>query len=139
MQAVTRTTNPLGRRLAGSFLYALTISAVGMPVAVWVVGLALGPQALREKIVVTVGRFAEFHGRTGLLLVMLGTVVVLTLYNLAVGPRRRYAWNWAFAPMMFDDALSAREKLSAVLASWWGRALLALVALWIGLAFFEGR
>jgi len=50
MQAVTQTTNLFGRRLAGSFLYALTVSAVAMPVAIWAVGLAIGPQGLREKI-----------------------------------------------------------------------------------------
>ena len=32
-----------GRRLAGSVLYALLVTAVAMPVTIWAVGLAIGP------------------------------------------------------------------------------------------------
>lgn len=137
MPAATSNPNLTGRRLAGAVLYALLVTAVAMPVAIGIAGLLAGPQALRAKIIVTSGNFAAFHGRAGLYLVMLATVLVFILYNLAVGPRHRYPWNWGpLAPRLFDDSLSARDKLAAVLASGWGRVLLAIDLGWIVLAAF---
>jgi hypothetical protein len=58
---------------------------------------------------------------------------LLTLFNLAANPRRRFAWGWGLGQPLMDDRLSAREKLSVVLASWWGRVLLVLDLGWIAL------
>ena len=82
-------------------------------------------------------QFSAFHGSTGLLLVMAATFFGLTLYNLAVGPRRRFAWNWGLGPQLMDDALNARGKLAAVCKSGWGIFLLALDVLWIVTAAFS--
>lgn len=137
MHAATGNPNLTGRRLAGAVLCALLVTAVTMPIAIGIAGLVVGPQELRAKIIVTSTSFAAFHGRAGLFLVMLATVLVFTLYNFAVGQRQRYAWHWGpLVPRLFDDALSARDKFAAVLASGWGRFLLAIDLAWIVLAAF---
>jgi hypothetical protein len=125
-----------GRRLAGSLLYALLVTAVALPIAIWVAGLLAGPQVLRERLIITTTQFANHHGRAGLFAVMAATVLGLTLFNLLVGPRKRYAWNWGLGQPLMDDALGAREKLSAVFTSGWGCFLLALDLGWLVLLAF---
>ena len=65
---------------------------------------------------------------------MLAGFVLITLYNVVVGPRTRYAWNWKVIPPLFDDAVSVREKLALLLTNNWARVLLVLDAAWIVLA-----
>jgi hypothetical protein len=134
MQAVSDTPNLTSRRLTGAALYALLATGIAMPIFIGVAGLIIGPQPLREQIIITVGRFGAYHGGTGVCLVMLAGFALLTLYNLLVGSRERYAWKWAVIPPLFDDALSAREKLTRVLTNNWARLLLALDVAWIVLA-----
>jgi hypothetical protein len=64
------------------------------------------------------------------------TMAVLTLYNLTAGPQRRYGWNWGLGQQLFDDSLTAYEKLAVVLTSPWGCALLAIDIGWIILVMF---
>ena len=129
MNAIAR--ELFGRRLVGALLYAVLVTPIAMPVTVFLAGMIAGPPDLRAQIVITAGRFGAHHGRAGVFLVMLATVVGIALYRLAVGPAGRFAWNFGFAPALMDDGLSAREKIAAVLASGWGKLLLALLALWI--------
>jgi hypothetical protein len=136
MQALTDCPNPLPRRLAGATLYALLITAVALPVTTWLVGLVVGPPELRAQIVITTARFGAVHGSLGLYAVFLATVAGLTVFNLLVGPRKRYAFDWNLGPRLMDDALSSREKVAVVLQSGWGRCLLVLLSLWLVLAAF---
>jgi hypothetical protein len=142
MQAINSAPNLMGRRLVGSALYALLFMGISMPVMIWIAGLAVGPQALREKFLFTPTEFAALYGGTGMLLVILAIFVLVTLYNLVVGARRRYSIPWGFGPLLFDDALSAREKIAAVLASNWCRFLLVCDlgwAAWLVVACFAFR
>ena len=134
MQAISGPSSPTGRRLAGAALYALLVMGIVMPILVGVAGLIVGPQPLRDQIIITVGRFGAYHGSTGIYLVMLTGFVLITLYNIVVGPRRRYAWNWEFIPLLFDDTVSAREKLARLLTNNWARLLLVLDVAWVVLA-----
>jgi hypothetical protein len=134
MQSVTGAPNLTGRRLVGSALYALTIMAVSLPIIMWIAGLVIGPQALRKKILFSSADFAFAHGGAGMFLVILTTFVLSTLYNFAVGPRQRYDFNWSYVPRLFDDSLSAREKVAAMLASGWGRVMIAVDLLWLAMA-----
>jgi hypothetical protein len=136
VQTLTSAPGLQGRRLVGSALYALLIMAVSLPIMIWIAGLAIGPQALRERILFTSTEFAAYHGRAGMFLVVLITFTLFTLYNFFVGARRRYGFNWGFVPRLFDDQISAREKVAAVLESGWGKALIAIDLGWIALAAF---
>lgn len=134
MQAISGPSSPTGRRLAGAALYALLVMGIVMPILIGVAGLIVGPQPLRDRVIITADRFGAYHGSAGLYLVMLTGFVLITLYNVMVGPRRRYAWNWDIVPPLFDDAVSAREKLARLLTNNWARLLLMLDAAWIVLA-----
>jgi len=134
MQAISGPSSPTGRRLAGAALYALLVMGITMPILIGVAGLIVGPQPLRERVIITVDRFGAYHGSTGIYLVMLTGFVLITLYNVVVGPRSRYTWNWDVIPPLFDDAVSAREKLARLLTNNWARLLLVLDAAWIVLA-----
>ncbi len=134
MQAISSPSSPMGRRLAGAALYALLVMGIAMPILIGIAGLIIGPQPLRDHVIITVGRFGAYHGSTGIYLVMLTGFVLITLYNVVVGPRERYAWKWAVIPPLFDDALSAREKLARLLTNNWARLLLVLDLAWIVLA-----
>jgi hypothetical protein len=134
MQAVFDTANLMGRRLTGAVLYALLIMGIAMPVFTGIAGLIIGPQPLRDRVIITVDRFAAYHGSAGVFFVMLSGVALLTLYNILVGSRARYAWNWAVIPPLFDDAIGAREKGMRVLTNNWARLLLVLDLAWIVLA-----
>ena len=134
MQAVSGPSSAIGRRVAGAALYALLMMGVVMPILIGVAGLIIGPQPLREQVIITASRFGAYHGSAGFYLVMLAGFVLITLYNVVVGPRTRYAWNWKVIPPLFDDAVSVREKLALLLTNNWARVLLVLDAAWIVLA-----
>jgi hypothetical protein len=134
MQAISRPASPTGRRLAGAALYALLVMGIVMPILIGIAGLIVGPQPLREQIIITASRFGAYHGSAGFYLVMLAGFVLITLYNVVVGPRTRYAWNWKVIPPLFDDAVSVREKLALLLTNNWARLLLVLDVVWIVLA-----
>lgn len=134
MQAISGPSSLTGRRFAGAALYALLVMGIVMPILIGVAGLIIGPQPLRDQVIITAGRFGAYHGSASFYLVMLAGFVLITLYNVAVGPRTRYAWNWKVIPPLFDDAVSVREKLALLLTNNWARLLLALDAAWIVLA-----
>ncbi|MBX9841656.1 MAG: hypothetical protein K2Z80_07605 [Xanthobacteraceae bacterium] len=136
MQDLTDCPNSLPRRLAGAALYALLLTAVTLPIAVWLVGLVVGPPELRAQIVITTAGFGAVHGSLGLYAVILATVAGLTVFNLVVGPRKHHVFDWNLGPRLMDDALSPREKVAIVLQSGWGRCLLALLCSWLVLAAF---
>jgi hypothetical protein len=136
MQAVTERPSLLPRRLVGAALYALLMTAVALPVTTWLTGLLVGPPELRAQIIITSSRFGAVYGSLGLYGVFFATVAGLTVFNVMVGPRKRYAFNWNLGPRLMDDALNSREKAAVVLQSGWGRCLLALLSLWLVLAAF---
>lgn len=133
MPALIDHPNRAARRLVGAMLSAVTSTAVALPAAVWIAGLALGPQALRQKIIITTSSFSAFYGRASILAVMAATFVLLTVSNLVFGQRESYA-RGTMLPALFDDALSVREKLTVLLTSGWGLATIALNLFWIGLS-----
>lgn len=133
MPALTQHPNRAGRRLAGAVLSAVTMTGIAVPAAVWMTGLVLGPQALRQKIIVTANSFSAVYGRTSILIVMAATFAVLVACGLIFGQRASYA-RGTMLPALFDDALSVREKLTVLLTSVWGWLTLALNLFWILLA-----
>ena len=47
------------RVITGAVLHALLVSAIAMPIAIGVTGLAIGPQPLRERIRLAKGRIRK--------------------------------------------------------------------------------
>lgn len=125
------------RVITGAVLHALLVSAIAMPIAIGVTGLAIGPQPLRERIFITVDEFSVFHRGAGILLVMLATILLFMLLSLAVGRWSAYVrarGQTSLTARLFDDALTPREKLMVVVKSKWGCLGLALDLGWLGMA-----
>jgi len=135
VQAFARTANMPGRRLTGALLNALLTTGALYPGMVWLAGLIVGPQTLREKIIISVSHFAIAHGRAGVLLVMLASIVLFTLWSLIPGARG-HMLDRKVSPLLTDDALTVRDKLRVITGSWWALLLILLNVYWIAFAVF---
>ena len=110
----------MGRRLTGAVLHALLLPGLALSIAAPIATLR-GP---------------------GILLMTLATVVLFTLLNLECGQRPAYVQFWGshasknlgFTPLLFDDVLAPRDKLSVVRRSGYSLAWLALGLFWLSLA-----
>lgn len=122
MQAIPLAPNLFGRRLTGAVLHALVGTGLALPGAATIASLR--------------GSVVDPHGAV-ILLVMLVLVVLFTLVNLAFERSPAFAervWGRGHTPRVFDDALTAREKLAVFLKSGWCLFWLAVDLFWLWLA-----